>query len=69
MRGAAGEAGRAVQREDLQGGRDVLPGGPADRGGDVQQRGGRSRLQRVPRPHRAAGAPEGIQQVQSRTLQ
>ena len=69
LRGAAGATGRAVQREDLQGGGDVLPGRPADRGGDVQQRGGGARLQRVPRPHRTAGATEGIQQVQSRTLQ
>ena len=60
LRGAAGQAGRAVQREDLQGGGDVLQGRPADGGGDVQQRGGRPRLQRVPRPHRAAGATEGI---------
>ena len=51
------------------GGRDVLPGGPADGGGDVQQRGGGAGLQRVPRHHWPAGPPQGVQQVQSRTLQ
>ena len=53
----------------MLGGRDVLPGGPADGGGDVQQRGGGAGLQRVPRHHWPAGPPQGVQQVQSRTLQ
>ena len=51
------------------GGRDVLPGGPADGGGDVQQRGGGAGLQRVPRAHRTESQTERVQQVQSRTLQ
>ena len=51
------------------GGGDVLPGRSADGGGDVQQRGGGARLQRVPRHHRPARPAQGLQQVQSRTLQ
>ena len=53
----------------LAGGRHVLPGGPADGGGDVQQRGGRARLQRVPRRDRPARPTEGLRKVQGRTLQ
>lgn len=47
----------------------VLPRRPADRGGHVQQRGGRSGLQRVPRPHRPEGQTEGIPKVQGWTVQ
>ena len=51
------------------GGGDVLPGGPADRGGDVQQRGGRPRLPRVPRPPRPARPAQGVPEIQGGALQ
>ena len=53
----------------VPGGRDVLQGGPADRGGHVQQRGGRPRLQRVPRPAGPAGQAQGLPEIQGGALQ
>ena len=42
------------------GGCNVLPRWSADRGGHVQQRGGRARLQRVPGPHWSEGSTQGL---------
>lgn len=48
-----------------EGGGDVLQSGPEHRGGDVQQRDGRSRPGGVPTTVGGDGSPQGLHQVQS----